>query len=159
MIKKLKIVCLGTAVFSLIASGIPVPAQTDAPTATASTEPQVAKLSDADLDTLLAPIALYPDPLLAQILPASTVPGDIVMASRYVAAKKDPDKVDAQPWEESVKALARYPEVLQMMDEKLDWTTELGQAFIAQPDDVFNSIQRLQAKAQSVGNLKDTPQQ
>ncbi|MCE0484504.1 MAG: DUF3300 domain-containing protein [Methylacidiphilales bacterium] len=117
------------------------------------------KLSDEQLDTLLAPIALYPDPLLAQILPASTVPSDVVIASRYVAAKKDPDKIDTQPWEESVKALARYPEVLQMMDEKLDWTTELGQAFIAQPDDVYNSVQRLRAKAQVVGNLKDTPQQ
>src|SRR5580658_9282825 len=126
MIKKLKIVCLGTAVFSLIASGIPVPAQTDAPTATASTEPQVAKLSDADLDTLLAPIALYPDPLLAQILPAATEPGDIVMAARYVAAGKDASKIDAQPWEESVKAVAHYPDVLKMMDAKLDWTTHLG---------------------------------
>ena len=117
------------------------------------------KLSEEQLDTLLGPVALYPDPLLAQILPASTAPGDVVMAYRYVAAKKDENKIDEQPWEESVKALARYPDVLKMMDEKLDWTTELGQAFVAQPDDVYNSVQRLRAKAQSVGNLKDSPQQ
>jgi hypothetical protein len=148
MLKHLQLSFVWIALVGLICGPIPLVAQ--------STEPN---LTDEQLDDLLAPIALYPDPLLAQILPASTVPGDIVMAARYVAAKKDPDKIDAQPWEESVKALARYPEVLQMMDEKLDWTTELGQAFIAQPDDVYNSIQRLRAKAQAVGNLKDTPQQ
>jgi hypothetical protein len=148
MLKHLQIFFAWIAWASLFGGPIPLVVQSTA-----------SNLSDDQLDTLLAPIALYPDPLLAQILPASTVPGDVVMAARYVAAKKDPDKIDAQPWEESVKALARYPEVLQMMDEKLDWTTELGQAFIAQPDDVYNSIQRLRAKAQSVGNLKDTPQQ
>jgi len=159
MMRNLKITCLGTAVFSLIVSGIPLPAQTDAPAAPVSAEPQVAKLSDTDLDTLLAPIALYPDPLLAQILPASTEPGDIVMAARYIASGKDASKIDAQPWEESVKALAHYPDVLKMMDSKLDWTTHLGEAFIAQPEDVFNSVQRLRAKAQQAGNLKETPQQ
>jgi hypothetical protein len=148
MLKHLQLSFVWIAMLGIVCGPIPLLAQA-----------AESNLSDEQLDDLLAPIALYPDPLLAQILPASTVPGDIVMASRYVAAKKDPDKIDAQPWEESVKALARYPEVLQMMDEKLDWTTELGQAFIAQPDDVFNSVQRLRAKAQAVGNLKDTPQQ
>ncbi len=128
------------------------------PEATTSQAP--AKLLSAEqLDDLLAPIALYPDPLLAQILPAATSPSDIVLAYRYVAAKKDAAKIDQQPWEESVKALARYPDVLKMMDEKLDWTTELGEAFVAQPKDVFDSVQRLRAKADAVGNLKDTPQQ
>ena len=148
MFRHLQISIVWVAMAGLMNGPIPLVAQ--------STE---SNLSDEQLDTLLAPIALYPDPLLAQILPASTVPGDIVMASRYVAAKKDESKIDAQPWEESVKALARYPEVLRMMDEKLDWTTELGQAFVARPDDVYNSVQRLRAKAQAVGNLKDTPQQ
>ncbi|MCE0498741.1 MAG: DUF3300 domain-containing protein [Methylacidiphilales bacterium] len=148
MLKQLRISLSLITMIGLMTAPLPLMAQ--------STEPT---LSDEQLDSLLAPIALYPDPLLAQILPASTAPGDVVMAARYVAAKKDPDQIDAQPWEESVKALARYPEVLQMMDEKLDWTTELGQAFIAQPDDVFNSVQRLRAKAQAAGNLKDTPQQ
>jgi len=157
MLNKLKIACVGSVVFSLAINGIPLSAQTE--TSASSTEPQVAKLSDAELDTLLAPIALYPDPLLAQMLPASTSPGDVALAARYVAAKKDPDKIDAQSWEESVKALARYPGVLKMMDEKLDWTTHLGEAFIAQPEGVFNSVQRLRAKAQEVGNLKDSQQQ
>lgn len=116
-------------------------------------------LSADELDKLLAPIALYPDPLLAQILPAATSPFDIVLAYRYVSTKKDPEKIDQQPWEESVKALARYPDVLKMMDEKLDWTTKLGEVFVAQPTDVFNSVQRLRAKAEAAGNLKTSPQQ
>jgi len=127
--------------------------------APASTTPPAKVYTPEELDHLLAPIALYPDPLLAQILPGATSPSDIVLAYRYVSTKKDPNKIDQQPWEESVKALARYPDVLKMMDEKLDWTTELGEAFIAQPKDIFDSVQRLRAKAQAAGNLKDSPQQ
>ena len=158
MLESLQITLAWIAALGVISGPIPLLAADETPAA-ASTEPQTPKLSDEQLDTLLAPIALYPDPLLAQILPAATVPSDVVLAARYVAAKKDPDKIDAQPWEESVKALARYPDVIKMMDEKLDWTTQLGHAFLDQPSDVFNSVQRLRAKAQAVGNLKDSPQQ
>jgi hypothetical protein len=158
MKKLLQISFAGLAMVGLIVSPIPLQAQAT-PEEPAPAEPQAPKLSDAELDTLLAPIALYPDPLLAQILPAATDPGDLVMAARYVAAGKDATKIDAQPWEESVKAVAHYPDVLKMMDAKLDWTTHLGEAFINQPEDVFNSVQRLRAKAQEVGNLKDNPQQ
>ncbi|MCE0521995.1 MAG: DUF3300 domain-containing protein [Methylacidiphilales bacterium] len=160
MLKRLQISFAWIALVSLLAGPIPLTAQTaPPPEAAPSAQTEEPKLTDEQLDTLLGPIALYPDPLLAQILPASTVPGDIVMAARYVAAGKDPDKIDSQPWEESVKALARYPDVLKMMDEKLDWTTDLGHAFIAQPEDVFNAVQRLRAKAREYGNLKDSPQQ
>jgi hypothetical protein len=116
-------------------------------------------LSDAQLDQLLGPIALYPDPLIAQILPASTLPTEIVMADRYVSGGGDPNQIDQQPWDASVQALARYPNVLQWMDQNLDWTTELGQAFLNQQQDVMNSIQRLRMSAYNFGNLQSTPQQ
>ncbi len=116
-------------------------------------------LSPADLDTLVAPIALYPDPLVALILPASTVPTDIVLASRYLANNGDPNQIDAQHWDPSVKSLARYPDVINMMNENLDWTNQLGAAVIAQQPDVMTAIQAQRAKANALGNLKSTPQQ
>src|SRR5271170_5225344 len=100
-------------------------------------------LGDAELDQLLGPIALYPDPLIAQILPASTLPTQIVLADRYVSDGGDPNQVDQQPWDASVQALARYPEVLKWLDDNLGWTTALGQAFLNQPQAVMESIQRL----------------
>jgi len=116
-------------------------------------------LSDAQLDQLLGPIALYPDPLIAQILPASTLPTQIVLADRYISGGGDPNQIDQQPWDASVQALARYPNVLAWMDENLNWTTELGQAFLNQQPDVMNSIQRLRQTAVNFGNLQSTPQQ
>ncbi|MGD0651768.1 MAG: DUF3300 domain-containing protein [Verrucomicrobiia bacterium] len=121
--------------------------------------PDVPLLSSAELDQLLAPIALYPDPLLAQILPAATLPSQVVLADRYVSSGGDVNRIDQQPWDDSVKALARYPGVLKMMDDNLEWTTELGQAFASQPADVMDSIQRLRAQAQALGNLENSPQQ
>jgi hypothetical protein len=116
-------------------------------------------LSADQLDQLLAPIALYPDPLIAQILPASTYPIDIVKAARLVRSGASPDQIDQQDWDPSVKAVAHESSVIEMMDQSLDWTQQLGQAFIAQPDDVMQSIQRLRVQAQNVGNLVSTPQQ
>src|SRR5271169_1736929 len=105
--------------------------------------PAYQPLSDAQLDQLLGPIALYPDPLIAQILPASTLPTQIVLADRYVTGGGDPNQIDQQPWDASVQALARYPEVLKWMDDNLGWTTQLGQAFLNQQPAVMESIQRL----------------
>ncbi len=116
-------------------------------------------LSEADLEQLVAPIALYPDPLIALILPASTVPTDIVLADRYVQDGNDPNAIDSQNWDDSVKGLARYPDVLKMMDDNLDWTNQLGAAVLAQQADVMTAIQAQRAKAQSLGNLESTPQQ
>jgi hypothetical protein len=116
-------------------------------------------LPAAQLDQLLGPIALYPDPLIAQILPASTLPTQIVFADRYVIGGGDANQIDQQPWDASVQALARYPSVLKWMDDNLAWTTELGQAFLNQQPDVMNSIQRLRAAASHFGNLQSTPQQ
>ena len=121
--------------------------------------PQVPLRPGAELDQMLGPVALYPDPLIAQILPAATLPPEIVLADRYVNGGGDPNLIDQQPWDPSVKALARYPAVLKWMDDNLAWTTALGQAFLYQQQDVMASIQRLRAQAQALGNLQSSPQQ
>lgn len=121
--------------------------------------PVVLLRSAVDLDQMLAPIALYPDPLLAQLLPAATLPEQVVLTDRYVREGGDMYQVDAQPWASSLKALARYPATLRMLDENLAWTTDLGQAFLNQPADVMDAVQRLRARALAVGNLRSTPQQ
>ncbi len=129
-----------------------LPAQTPAPAVDIGRTPD-------ELDRLLAPIALYPDALVALILPAATDPTDIVLASRYLAANGPAANVDGQPWDESVRALAHYPDVVQWMDTNLEWTQTLGAAFMQQPADVMKAIQRLRAKARAAGALIDTPQQ
>jgi hypothetical protein len=120
---------------------------------------QAGQWSSADLDQMLGPIALYPDPLIGLILPASTVPSQIVMADRYVNQGGDPDQIATQPWDASVQGLAHYPTVLKWMDDNLAWTAQLGEAFSSEQDAVMDSIQRLRAKAQSLGNLPSTPQE
>ncbi len=112
-----------------------------------------------ELDDLLAPIALYPDPLIAQILPAATFIDQIDEAARYVNQYGKDAPIDSQPWDVSVKAVAHYPDVLFMMDSKYDWTVSLGQAFVNQQQDVMDAIQRLRAEAEAAGNLTSTPQQ
>lgn len=116
-------------------------------------------LNEEELDDLLAPIALYPDPLLAQMLPAATFIDQIDEAERYVRQYGKFARIDDQPWDVSVKAVAHYPDVLFMMDQKYDWTATLGQAFINQQQDVMDAIQRLRAEAEQEGNLSSTPQQ
>src|SRR5271154_5727445 len=86
-------------------------------------------LDPNQLDQLVAPIALYPDPLIAQILPAATQPSQIAVAYNYVSSGGDPNAIDSQNWDSSVKAVAHYPDVLNMMNGDLQWTAELGQAF------------------------------
>ena len=119
----------------------------------------VEQLNPDQVDQLLGPIALYPDPLIALILPASTNPADLVLAQRYFSNGGDPDKIDDQPWNESVKGLARYPALIQWLDENLAWTRELGSAFLNQPDSVMESVQRLRVRAKANGTLTSTPQQ
>ena len=136
-------------------TALSVRAQGAVPPPMAAYQPMTA----AQLDQLLGPIALYPDPLIAQILPASTLPTQIVLADRYVTGGGDPNQIGQQPWDPSVQALARYPSVLKWMDDNLSWTTDLGQAFINQQQDVMTSIQRLRTAASKLGNLQSTPQQ
>lgn len=113
--------------------------------------------SPEQLDNLLAPIALYPDPLLAQALPAATFTDQIDDAARYVR-EYGQDGVDEQDWDVSVRAVAHYPKVLEMMDEKMDWTTAVGQAYVDQSTDVMESVQRLRQLAYDQGNLVTNPQ-
>jgi hypothetical protein len=121
--------------------------------------------SQQDLDQILAPIALYPDALLAQIFMASTYPLEVVEAARWVKANpkvKDKaleDAMQKQTWDPAVKSLTAVPQVLEQMNEKLDWTQKLGDAFLAQQKDVMATVQTLRAKAQAAGNLKTTEQQ
>jgi hypothetical protein len=112
-----------------------------------------------DLDNLLAPIALYPDPLLAQILPASTYPTEVEDAEAWLNSGGDVAGIEEQPWDESVKAIAYYPSILKMMAENMDWTANLGDAFLNQPEDVTSSIQRLRQQASDAGNLVSNNEQ
>jgi hypothetical protein len=121
--------------------------------------PAAQTFTDAQLQQLLGPIALYPDSLIAIMLPAATMPTEIVMADRYVAGGGDPNQIDQQPWDPSVQALAHYPEVLKWMDDNLNWTTQLGEAFQNQQQDVMNAVQELRTDAYNLGNLQSTPQQ
>src|SRR5688500_13532871 len=89
-------------------------------------------LTEAELDVLLGPIALYPDPLLAVLLPAATHPTEIVLAVRYLNSGGELQQIEAQPWDENVKALAAYTDVLRWMDENLEWSADLGETFLHQ---------------------------
>jgi hypothetical protein len=128
----------------------------------AGQQPAGPQLGRAELEKLLAPIALYPDDLVAQILTASTYPIEVVQASRWVSAHPNAhgdalaDAMQQEPWDASIKGLTAVPQVLSMMNDKLDWTQQLGEAFLAQPDDVSNAIQQLRAKAQANGNLRSS---
>ncbi|HTF99589.1 MAG TPA: DUF3300 domain-containing protein [Nitrospirota bacterium] len=112
-----------------------------------------------ELDTMLAPIALYPDPLLAQILPASTYPSEVAEADAWLKSGGNAAAIDDQPWAESVKAVAHYPDVLAMMAGNMDWTANVGDAFVNQPEEVTDSIQRLRWEAQSAGSLVSNAEQ
>lgn len=122
-------------------------------------------LTKEELDQLVAPVALYPDTLLSQVLMAATYPADVADAAKWSAAHsnvKGDDAVkavDAQQWDPSVKALVGFPQVLQMMGQKPDWVQKLGDAFLASSKDVLDSAQRLRARAQKAGNLKSNEQQ
>jgi hypothetical protein len=143
------------------------PSTTAAPQAAAAGAPaQTGKtFSQEELEQLVAPVALYPDSLLASVLMASTYPLDVVLADRWVKANpklKDKaleDALQKQPWEVSVKSLAVFPQVLTMMSEKIEWTQKLGDAFLAQQSDVMATAQALRAKAVAQGSLKDSKEQ
>ena len=136
-------------------------------TAMAPVLAQDTKLKKEELDQLLAPIALYPDDLLTNVLMASTYPLDVVQAARWrkepanAKIKGDALVKELQPkdWDPSIKALVQFPDVLETMSDKLDWTQKLGDAFLAQQDEVLDEIQFLRQKAEAAGNLKSNKQQ
>jgi uncharacterized membrane protein YgcG len=130
-----------------------------------SQAPPYTQQTPEQLQQLVAPIALYPDSLVAQVLAASTFPAEIVEADRWVQANPDlkgdalAQAVDQQSWDPSVKALCAFPTVLGNMDKNISWTSSLGDAYYNQEQNVMDAIQVMRQKAQQAGNLKDTPQQ
>jgi hypothetical protein len=131
----------------------------------AAPAPAYTQQTPEQIQQLVAPIALYPDSLVAQILAASTFPEQVVQADRWVQAHPDlkgdalGQAVDQQPWDPSVKALSAFPSVLGNMDKNLSWTSSLGDAYYNQQQDVMDAVQVMRRRAQDAGNLKTTPQQ
>jgi hypothetical protein len=131
----------------------------------AAPQEQAAKIPPDQLDSLVAPIALYPDPMLAQALAASTYPLELIQLQQWLTKNpglKDKALADAvakQPWDPSIQALAGLPEVVKRLADDIQWTTDLGNAFLAQQSDVMDAVQRMRKKAQDTGNLKSTEQQ
>src|SRR5690349_973354 len=130
-----------------------------------TTTEEAPKIPNDQLDSLVAPIALYPDPLLAQVLAASTYPLEIMQLQQWLGKNKDlkdkalQDAVMKQPWDATVQALAALPDVVKRLSDDIQWTTDLGNAVLAQQSDVMEAVQRMRAKAQQKGNLKTTEQQ
>ncbi len=136
-----------------------------APMAVSQDRATSAVFKQEELEQILAPIALYPDSLLSQILMASTYPLEVVQAQRWVEQNKSlagdalTAQLEKQTWDPSVRSLVNFPQVLTMMNEKLDWMQKLGDAFLAQQKDVMDTIQKLRKKAQETNNLKSSEQQ
>jgi len=144
-----------TLAYASFSQQAPAPAQTN----------QCSKVSADQLDSLVAPIALYPDPLLAQTLAAATYPLEIIQLQQWLEnnnSLKDKALADAvakQPWDPSVQALAALPDVVKRLANDIQWTADLGNAFLAQQGDVMDAVQRMRKKAQDKGNLKSNEQQ
>jgi hypothetical protein len=146
-------------------AGVTVELPNQADQSTAQPSRPATQQSPERLQQLVAPIALYPDALVAQILAASTYPTEAVEADRWM--QQHPDlkgpalarAVDQQPWDPSVKALTQFPSVLANMDKNLSWTSALGDAYLNEPQDVLNAVQVLRQRAQSAGSLQSTSQQ
>lgn len=150
---------------AVLAAALATPLHAQTTPAPAAQPPQSVMTQD-QLDSLVAPIALYPDKILVQIFMASTYPLDVVEASRFVKANRDKLKGDAmvkaaeeKNWDPSVQALTAYGQVLEMMNDKLEWMQQLGDAVLADQKAVMKTAQRLREKAQAAGNLKSNEQQ
>src|SRR5712671_5177200 len=142
-------------------------AESFGPTGQANEQPPTPLLqhSPQELQQLVAPIALYPDALVAQILAASTYPTEIVEADRWMQSHSKlkgeelAKEVDKQPWDASVKALTQFPSVLENMDKNLSWTSSLGDAYANDPQGVSDAVQTMRQQARNAGNLKSTEQE
>lgn len=126
---------------------------------------EAVRLTSEQLDSLVAPVALYPDPLLSQTLVASTYPLELVQLQQWLEKhtnlkdKALADEVKKQDWDPSIQAMAALPDVVKRLSENIKWTTDLGNAFLAQQSDVMDAVQRMRKKAEEKGNLKSTEQQ
>ena len=130
-----------------------------------STEQAPPKIPNDQLDSSAAPIALYPDPLLAQVLAASTYPLEVIQLQQWLGQHKDLKgdalvaAVQKEDWDPSIQAMAALPDAVKQLAENVKWTTDLGNAFLAQQSDVMDAVQRMRTKAKNAGNLKSTEQQ
>src|SRR5215813_10874094 len=133
--------------------------------ATAQGTQEAAKIPPEQLDSLVAPIALYPDPMLGQVLVASTYPLELIQLQQWLDKNKGlkdkalVDAVSKQPWDPSIQAMAALPDLVKRLSDDIQWTTDLGNAFLAQQSDVMDAVQRMRAKAKSTGALKSNQQQ
>ena len=156
------VVCLSGPLVQAQTADVPVNATDTAPVTVPAQDPV---FSQEQLEQMLAPIALYPDPLLAQVLMASTYPGEIAEAvtwsKAHPQAKGDDavKQVASEPWDPSVQALVAFPQVLATLGQDPVWVQRLGDAFLAQPDDVMASVQNLRRQAQAAGNLQSNQYQ
>src|SRR5271165_5277320 len=155
---------LGVPAESVRAAQEPGQQQVSPSTLPAQPSPTAAPLTSDELDALVAPIALYPDALVAQVLGAATFPDQVAIADYWAGQNKSltgtalQTAVDQQSWDPSVKALTEFPSVLDNMAKNLAWTSSLGQAFETQQADVMTAVQTMRAKAQAAGTLQSTPQ-
>jgi hypothetical protein len=157
---------LTAVVCSIVLVPSTVPATRAGPVSQQASEPaqEAPKIPNDQLDALVAPIALYPDPLLAQVLAASTYPLEIMQLQQWLAKNKDlkdkalVDAVAKQPWDSSVQAMAPLPDLVKRLADDIQWATDLGNAFLAQQSDVMDAVQRMRSKAKDTGNLKSNEQ-
>src|SRR5215216_6666836 len=158
------IAIVGLAFLASGSSAFSQQAQSQVMNTTTSETEQGPKLASGEVDSLVAPIALYPDQLLAQTLAASTYPLEIIQLQQWMDRNKNlqgkalADAVAKQPWDPSIQSLVEFPDVVQRMAGNIQWTTDLGNAFLAQQSDVMDAVQRLRGKAQGTGNLKTSAQ-
>ncbi|MCP1850498.1 hypothetical protein J2R80_004321 [Bradyrhizobium sp. USDA 4541] len=166
----IRTICWICAFLGLLHVGLPARAQTNdqgpqTPSNAPAPVPEQPALKPAELEALVAPIALYPDTLMSNVLMASTYPLEVVHADRWMKQNKNlkgdalKAAAEKQDWDASVKALIATPSVLQMMNERLEWTQKLGEAFLAQQQDVMDAVQRLRSKAYDRKKLVTTKEQ
>lgn len=163
-LRKIEQKCVAVLCCALLSPGFVVPASQSQKPAAAPADQEAASLSADQLDSLVAPIALYPDPLLAQVLAASTYPLELVQLQQWLEKNKTlkdkalVDAVQKQPWDPSVQAMAALPDVVKRLVDDIQWVADLGNAFLAQESDVLDAVQRMRAKAKEKGNLKSNEQ-
>ncbi len=159
------LVFLGTVSFGPMLFGQDAPPPADQGPPPGESQPPAPPLNQDQLQNLVAPIALYPDTLLSQILVASTYPIEVVEAqqwlqqNRSLKGQKLMDEAKKQNWDPSIQALIAFPDVLTRLNQDIRWTTDLGNAFLAQQADVMHAVQEMRGKAEANGKLKSTPQQ
>src|SRR5246127_5423452 len=157
------LLALAIVVATAVGAAAQQPTTEASPTAAPTSDQTL--LKPEQLEALVAPIALYPDALLANMLAAATYPLEVVEADRWIKEKKElkgdalKGEVDKKSWDDSVKALSATPSVLDMMSDKLDWTRSLGDAMLAQQADLMDAIQRLREKARANNKPSSTKQQ